>query len=105
MTPVDKASGKTYPQVLEYEFQSGEARVSYRLEIEKRLQSGGFRGIPLVGGLLARYVGADVAYMRVSGRGTMVMSGVAEEPIERSGELIYEFMYPGSDCERHMVCE
>ena len=104
MTPTDKASGKEYPKVLEYEFESDGKRVSYTLEIEKRLQSGGFRGIPLVGGLLARYVGADVAYMRVSGRGTMVMSGVAEEPIERSGELIYEFMYPGSDCKAHMEC-
>lgn len=43
----------------------------------------------------------NLSYMRFSGKGSLVIES-EKEKIKRSGELIYEFMYPGENAVHHM---
>lgn len=102
MTPVDKASGKEYPKIVCYEFDDGNAHVSYRLESKEILESQGFKSKPVIGKIIVKKLGMNLSYMRFLGDGSMTLTKDGET-IQRSGELIYEFMYPGDNCREHMV--
>ncbi|MGN0343717.1 MAG: lipocalin-like domain-containing protein [Lachnospiraceae bacterium] len=103
-TDVDKASGKIYPKTIEYEFHDGDKQVRYRLEGKKILRAQGFKNKPIIGHMIIKKLGMNMSYMRFGGEGSFSFYDGKKE-IERRGELIYEFMYPGENAVKYMETE
>lgn len=101
MTPVDPASKKEYPKVICYEFEAEGKKVSYQLEGLETLEARGFKNKPLIGNIIIKKIGMNLSYMRFHGKGTLSFRN-GDEMVERSGSLIYEFMYPGDNCKKLM---
>ena len=101
MTPTDPASKKQYPKVICYEFDSDGKHVTYKLESSEILEAKGFKNIPIIGNIIIKKIGMNLSYMRFHGKGTLSFQN-GDEMVERSGSLIYEFMYPGDNCKKLM---
>ena len=97
---VEKLSGKTYPKTLEYEFQDGEKRATWRIAMTAELET----RYPHVPGLmrpLLKLKGLDPSTSRNIAQGTLELHD-GEKCIERSGEMIYEFVYMGATVREKM---
>lgn len=98
----EKASGKDYPKILHYEMQHGDIHLTYDLESEAILEAQGMKNVPFPVRMISRKYGMeDLSYSRYSGKGALVMEESGER-VERSGELIYEFMFPGKTCKEYL---
>jgi hypothetical protein len=94
----DEKSGKFYPKTSRYTFDNNGKRVEYTLSENQILenfnvaQDGKKIGIAIK--LIAKVLGLKPSYTRYSAIGTLKIYEAGKETIERTGNLIYEFMYP-----------
>lgn len=101
MEDTDPVCGKQYPKTICYEFSAGGKKVTYKLDSSYALESQGFKNKPIVGKLIIKKLGMNLSYKRFLGRGSFTLND-GNETISRTGELIYEFMYPGDNCKERM---
>lgn len=97
----DEASGKDYPKGIQYIFENNEKRADYLLSLKKIIEERGTKNIPLPAKLVMKTMGINPAYSRYLSDGKLKLT-IDNEVIERSGELIYEFMYPGETFKGHI---
>lgn len=98
----DQASGKIYPKAIHYRFENGGKRVDYQLRMKEIIECNGKNNLSAVKRLITKIAGMDPAYTRYTATGKLVLSEETGTILERSGELIYEFMYPGKSFKGHM---
>ena len=65
------------------------------------IECNGKNNLPAQKRFVTKAAGIDPAYTRYTATGSLILSE-GTETMERSGELIYEFMYPGSSFKGHM---
>lgn len=90
----ENVSGKNYPKDVRYSFECGDNNAVYRLRWKKILETGGVHTITGVMKMLVKLMGIKLSYTRYLADGELTLT-VGGETIERSNELIYEFMFPG----------
>ena len=100
-TYTDSASGKVYPKEIRYVFENGGKHAEYTLKTGEIIECNGRKNLPAAKRLITRAAGIDPAYTRYAGTGRMFLSE-NNRALERSGKLIFEFMYPGKTFEGHM---
>jgi len=98
----EKLSGKMYPKVIKYLFESGGRKVEYTLSVEQELESrDAFSMAPKIAQLLFRIKKLHPSTARYFAKGDMkIIDG--NQIIERSGNLIYEFVYMGNSYREHI---
>jgi hypothetical protein len=92
----DLASGKTYPRECRYEFEKDDIRVVYTIR-EKSILENRVMGkeAPMTRKIIMWMMGLNPTYARYSGMGDLSIYKGGKLVTKESGELIYEFMYPG----------
>lgn len=90
----DLTSGKDYPKKLHYKFRQNGKEIEYTLSAVETLEQNGPKNAALPLRLALKVMGIYPSYARYRGQGDMVFRDAGEE-IRRSGDLIFEFMYPG----------
>lgn len=94
----EELSGKDYPKSLRYEMTNGDKKVTYSLQMEEVLEAQGLKSIPFLFRQFAKKKGVgSMSYSRYYGQGSLRFEN-GGETIDRSGNLIYEFMFPGDSC-------
>ena len=102
-TYYDDVSEKTYPGTIHYVFENADKIADYTLEKGEIIENNGKNNLPRAAKMLCKAMGIDASYTRYSGTGTLVLTDKnSGEKMERTGSLIYEFMYPGQSFEGHM---
>lgn len=95
---VDDESGKVYPKSSRYEFENDDKKVVYTITEEAILENTTMgKAMPLKTRIALKAIGLNPSYARYSGTGTLIISEKVNDEFERSGELIFEFMYPGKE--------
>lgn len=94
-------SDKIYPTGMHYVFHDGEKTVDYTIREHAILEAEGMKRMPFFVKWMLRKEKLDISYSRYAAEGTLRLDD-GEKIIRRSGELIYEFMYPGKTFEGHM---
>jgi hypothetical protein len=89
----DPASKKNYPDEQQFSFTDGEERLSYTLTPNKSIEN---MTPPQPVAMLMKLRGINISYQRYLATGEMNLTDAHAEKISRTGELIYEFMYPGA---------
>ena len=97
----DEVSDKDCPKAIHYVFENEGKKVEYTLTSQKVIEANGKNNIPLAARLVLKTLGMDISYTRYLANGEMKFTA-GDEVVERSGELIYEFMYPGETYKGHM---
>lgn len=97
----DEASGKDFPKAIHYIFENDGKKLEYTLTSREILEATGKKNVPLAARALMKAMKLDPSYARYLAHGEMKLTD-GEEEIERSGKLIYEFMYPGESFRGHM---
>ena len=97
----DEASGKDYPKALHYSFENDGKQVDYTLKVKKVLENTGIKNLPAARKLVIGFLGISPSYTRYLASGELVFKN-GDEAINRSGELIYEFMFPGNSYKGHI---
>lgn len=97
----DEISDKDCPKAIHHVFENNGKKVEYTLTSEKVIEANGKKNIPLPARLALKAMGMDISYTCYLANGAMKLTD-GEEVIERSGEMIYEFMYPGETYKGHM---
>lgn len=97
----DEASGKDYPKALHYIFENKGKKVDYTLKMQKIIRSNGTKNMTVPQKMLVKMMGLNPAYTRYCATGDMIFTD-GGETVERSGNLIYEFMYPGETYKGHI---
>ena len=95
-------SDKTYPKEVRYTFENNGVKIIYRLKEKGILETGGVNDFTGLRKLLTKLMGIKLSYTRYiadSDISIITNSGTTQ----RAGELIYEFMFPGSSYEGHMA--
>ncbi len=88
-----EATGKDYPRITEFTFEDGGKKLEFTLKVLQEIHmidSYSMMSEPVRKQL--DQMGIQPTYARLSANGAMRLTG-AGAPIERSGELIYEFVY------------
>jgi hypothetical protein len=112
----DPSSGKVYPKDARYVFDNPMGRAEYVLTQDSVIETMDVRSVvreqlrAKVGATLAKWLtplmvkvasskmakrGIAPSYARYAGHGELTLIPADAPQIQRSGELIYEFMYPG----------
>ncbi len=103
---VEPLSGKTYPKRIEYAFRDGAKTATWtialRRELEARYPTGALPE-PVQAALRQRDLQPSTT--RNVGEGTLVLEDGGTARVERSGELIYEFVYMGTTVRSKMEHE
>ena len=97
----DQASDKEYPAHLHYVFHDGDKTLEYDLKQTQILDRVGMKSMPMVARMIVKKMKMDVSYCRFLADGKLTLTGPVGE-VKRDGELIFEFMYPGTDFKAHM---
>lgn len=97
----DEASGKDYPSAFHYTFRNADKTVEYTLQMNEILECNGINNLPPAKKLIVKMAGLSPAYTRYAATGSLVIDD-GREKIERTGKLIYEFMYPGDGYKDHI---
>lgn len=100
----EESSGKDYPKDVRYTFENGGNKAVYRLKWKKILETGGVKTITGAMKLMVKLLGVKLSYTRYLADGELSLT-VNGGTIERSGELIYEFMFPGETYSGHYATE
>lgn len=91
----DEVSGKDYPKVSQYTFNHGDKQVRYTLTADKTLQTmDAYGNAPESNRAAFDQMGIRPSYSRYLAKGDLEITD-GDEVVKRSGQLIYEFMYPG----------
>lgn len=94
----DEESGKVYPKTCRYTFEKESAKIVYEIKEKEILENTTMgKAMPLKTRAALKARDLNPSYVRYVGIGELSMQGVAEDEIRDSGELIYEFMYPGME--------
>jgi predicted secreted hydrolase len=96
----EKASGKTYPETVHYTFKNKGKQVDYSLRVKKIIEASGYRNAPAPLKLALNLMGIKPSYSRYLATSELILKDETET-INRSGELIYEFMFPGNSYQGH----
>lgn len=92
----DEKSGKKYPKSSRYTFCDGVKQVEYTVTENKVLENTlASERLSFLILLLFKALGMNPSYTRYAATGTLRITEAGRGPIERTGRLIYEFMYPG----------
>lgn len=92
----DEKTSKDCPKLSKYTFKNADCHVEYTLQSNETLHiQDGYDEAPASLKVLYDHMGLKPSYIRFLGTGTLKLTD-KKGTIERSGELIYEFMYPGS---------
>lgn len=97
----EEFSGKVYPRGLNYTFENGGKKLEYSLNDKKIIEARGIRKLPAKLKMIMEKAGMDPSYTRYLADGRMKLTAGAGT-MERSGELIYEFMFPGKTWKGYM---
>lgn len=97
----DDVSEKIYPKKIHYVFENGGKKADYTLQVGKIIENDGKNNLPLAIKLATRAMKMESSYTRYSGTGSLILTE-GDQKVERSGSLIYEFMYPGKSYQGHM---
>lgn len=97
----DEASDKDYPKALHYIFENDGKKVDYTLKMGKILENNGVKNIKGARKFVIKAMGLNPSYTRYSATGDLILT-TGNNEIKRSGNLIYEFMYPGETYKGHM---
>jgi hypothetical protein len=96
----NEASGKDYPKSIQYTFKNNGKQVDYSLAVKDIIEAQGIKTIPLAMKLLMKTLKLNPSYSRYKADGKLkLMDG--NTVVERSGELIFEFMFPGDSWKGH----
>lgn len=99
----DEVSEKTCPKEIHYIFENDGIRAEYKLEMQSIIENNGKNNLPSAQRLIAKALKLNASYTRYDGIGTLTLTDSNRHvSTVRSGELIYEFMYPGSNYHNHM---
>jgi hypothetical protein len=99
----DETSGKDYPKVSKYSFDHDGTYVDYRLSVDEVIEAtDAYHSLPEQARAAFDRLGLQPSYSRYSASGALTISRNGETT-ERSGKLIYEFMYPGASPYREHV--
>jgi len=93
-------SGKNYPKDVRYTFESGGDKAVYRVKWKEILETFGVDTFTGANKLLVKLLGVKISYARYLADGELFLT-VGGKTIERSNELIYEFMFPGESYDGH----
>lgn len=92
----DEESGKIHPKAMRYRFDHDGKQIDYSLRMDQILESVYAYGkFPEHARQEFDKLGLRPSYTRYLGTGDLTIRD-GSETIERSGKLVYEFMYPGS---------
>lgn len=97
----DEASGKDYPKALHYIFENNGKQVDYTLRMEKILANNGYKNVSTPMKIALGMMRIRPSYARYLASGDLIFNDGNQE-IRRSGELIYEFMFPGDNYREHI---
>lgn len=99
----DEESGKSYPKVSEYTFDHDGMTIRYRLAVQDIL---GTRNayVHAPDQVKARFdkMGKSPSYGRYHALGDLTVESPDGTTIQRSGDLIYEFVYSGVSYREHV---
>lgn len=99
----DKVSGKAYPKKLRYTFVQGKKRLVYAIEQQRELESRDAGAqLPSLMLKLMELKGLHPSTTRNFARGTMEYFDGTGTGIRREGDMIYEFVYMGTEYRSHM---
>lgn len=98
---VEKLSGKTYPKTLEYEFQDGPRRATWRIAMTDELETR-YPHVPALMRPLLKLKGLNPSTSRNMAQGTLEYSDGSKTSVTRTGEMIYEFVYMGTTVREKM---
>lgn len=95
---LDPHSNKNYPIQQLFTFTDGDKKLEYKLQAKRSIENLTIGDVvPKPVALTMRLLDIKVSYQRYKAQGSMKLTGSQnEDTVERSGELIYEFMYPGA---------
>ena len=71
------------------------------LKMQEILENRGAKNIKRAQKLMLKAMGINPSYARFSAIGDLTLK-IGEEEIKRSGNLIYEFMFPGETYKKHI---
>ncbi|OZG69214.1 Hydroxyneurosporene synthase (CrtC) [Bifidobacterium eulemuris] len=91
----DEVSEKDYPKAIHYVFRNDGVTADYTLRMNEIIECNGRNNLPWIKRTVAGLNGLDPAYTRYSATGDLILT-TDDDRMERSGNLIYEFMYPGA---------
>jgi len=96
-----ETSDKIYPKSIKYTFENDGKRVDYSLDMKNLIEARGMKTIPVVMRMAMKTMKLNPSYARYLGESKLKLTD-GDEIIERSGELIYEFMFSGDSFKGHM---
>jgi predicted secreted hydrolase len=92
----DPKSGKDYPRVSRYTFNQYGKMIEYKLAADQEIDVADvYKAAPEPARAAFDRLGLHPSYTRYSATGDLIITEGATS-IERTGQLIYEFMYPGA---------
>ena len=94
----DEHCGKYVPKTSHYTFRNGAKQVEYTLTWNKIIENTSAKDtkkLNFAAWFFSKILGLNPSYTRYSAMGHLKITEASKEPIERSGELIYEYMFPG----------
>lgn len=95
-TYVEPRSGKTYPKVSQYHFEADGKTVDYTLSADREIDvADQYNSLPAPARAAFDKLGLAPSYARYDATGDLTLT-TGNETVERSGELIYEYMFPGA---------
>lgn len=98
----ETVSGKMYPKEIAYEFKHGNQTLSYNIrQIEELEARDGFAGLPKPVQTVLKLKGLHPTTSRNFAQGSMTYTD-GEQTIERTGQMIYEFVYMGLTVKEQM---
>lgn len=103
----EELSGKDYPKRIRFDFDNGGKQVSYTLKVKQQLEARGMNAILPTAAKVLTPVFKKIDFLpstaRFFAQGDMTLaSGDGTPTIRRSGDLIYEFVYMGTDYQARM---
>lgn len=97
----DDDSGKNYPSEIKYRFEKDGKVLDYHLQMRETIENMGIKGMGFGRRMVVKLLKMTLSYARFEGIGTMDYSEKSET-VHRENNLIYEFMYPGTEYKGYM---
>ena len=94
----DDQTKKNYPKVQRFDYQNNASTLQYELKTKQTIETVSLKdGLPKIIAMTIKLKGMNPSYARYLGNGELTLQQPGQPTIHRSGELIYEFMYPGAE--------
>lgn len=100
---LDESSGKDYPKDSRYTFRNDDTTVQYRIVVDQILENWNYYGAaPEPAKAMFDQMGKKPTYARYTANGELTIDD-GQSKVERSGNLIYEFVYSGTSYKDHVL--